>query len=192
MLGGDLWPRLWCGLESHKGVIVVKIVMRFATVAAMVAISVSGAAAVESKCKAMVTATGAAAPTRKGAQNKAITNWRRAVIAKYGEFYGDFDKAHHANAEQCGQTLVGLYRCEARGRPCLEHGGVASCEGKSSRCDTGVLEVQLLLKKKGCPVEIEDGIEGKDTRNALKCFQRKEGLPVTGEADSRTRHALLK
>ena len=144
-------------------------------------------------CKGEISATGSAALTQSGAEKSAETNWRRTVVAKYGEFYSDFAKAKNAST-QCGKTLLGLKRCEVSARPCptaeTAPTGQISCAGKSDRCDEGVLEVQMLLGKKGCPVEKEDGIEGSGTRSAIKCFQEKNKLKKTGEIDDTTRDAL--
>ncbi len=145
------------------------------------------------RCRAEISATGTASLTQGGAEKSAEANWRRTVIARHGEFYSDFGKALDSS-KQCGKTMLKLTRCEVRARPCPSElsapSGQASCAGKSDRCDEGVLEIQLLLGKKGCPLEKEDGIEGNDTRKAIRCFQEKSKLKRTGEIDEATRDAL--
>ncbi|HXF54457.1 MAG TPA: hypothetical protein VNK52_10080, partial [Hyphomicrobiaceae bacterium] len=107
-------------------------------------------------CKAEVVATGRAAFTLNGAKNNAITNWRRDVVARYGEFYADFEKAKDANVERCGKTIIGMQRCEARAKPCLTGGPscnitpVACTSKDSANCDPSVKAVQIKLTQKGC------------------------------------------
>jgi lipoprotein-anchoring transpeptidase ErfK/SrfK len=52
-------------------------------------------------------------------------------------------------------------------------------------------EVQVALARQGICVGSLDGALGSQTRAALRAFQQKERLPVTGEADAATKGRLL-
>jgi lipoprotein-anchoring transpeptidase ErfK/SrfK len=54
-----------------------------------------------------------------------------------------------------------------------------------------VFEVQLALDRQGLSPGSLDGVNGPQTRSALRAFQRKESLPVTGELDPGTKARLL-
>lgn len=54
----------------------------------------------------------------------------------------------------------------------------------------GVQAVQTALKEKGHDPGPVDGRMGPKTRDALRAYQKKEGLPVTGNADAKTLAAL--
>lgn len=58
-------------------------------------------------------------------------------------------------------------------------------------CVTGIMAVQILLEKQGYDVGKIDGIVGKETRPALKKFQRKHGLTPNGIINKATVQALL-
>lgn len=146
-------------------------------------------ASAEPKCKPSVRATGSAALTMEGAKRKAIQNWRRAVVAQYGEFYGNFDKAQDASVAPCGKTLIGLSRCEARGRPCVGEQEVDSeglpeimCRRSDSRnCDPHVKWLQSRLNGIGCSPGKIDGADGPNTKSAVRCAQRKFRMEENGE-----------
>ncbi|MCC6740697.1 MAG: murein L,D-transpeptidase [Planctomycetia bacterium] len=53
------------------------------------------------------------------------------------------------------------------------------------------LEVQVELSRRGFSGGSIDGIRGPQSEAALKAFQRREGLPDTGELDAATREVLL-
>jgi hypothetical protein len=150
------------------------------------------------QCKDTVTATGRAAFTLNGAKSNAITNWRRDVVARYGEFYADFEKAKDANVERCGKTIIGMQRCEASAKPCLT-GAAPSCDiapvactsKDSANCDPSVKAVQIKLTQKGCRTGA-DGSAGPSTAAALKCFQKKAKITESGEIDNATCAALVK
>lgn len=158
------------------------------------------ASAQQQDCKSEISATGRAALTETGARNNAITSWRRNVIARYGEFYANFEKGQ-GTALRCAKTLMGLQRCEAHGRPCAvpeasaSHPSgipeIACTQGDSRNCDPGVKWVQSKLNSKGCKTRI-DGAEGPKTAEALKCFQKQAKLSITGEIDASTVDALKK
>lgn len=165
--------------------------------AATLALTV-GASARESRCKGEITAIGSASITKAGAEKSAETNWRRTVVARYGEFMSDFAKAEDAT-KQCGKTLLGLTRCELRARPCpaaeTTPSGAPTCSGMASpkaKCEDDILAVQTAISKKQpqCWVGEVDGVEGKDTVKAIKCVQKALKLPTTGELDNATLDAL--
>jgi len=54
-----------------------------------------------------------------------------------------------------------------------------------------VFEVQLALDRQGISPGSIDGATGPQTRWALRAFQRKETLPITGELDAATKERLL-
>ena len=49
-----------------------------------------------------------------------------------------------------------------------------------------ILAVQMMLQKDGYNIGTADGQEGPDTLAAIKDFQTKNSLPVTGELDETT------
>ena len=54
-----------------------------------------------------------------------------------------------------------------------------------------VMQVQDLLSKAGSKIKI-DGVFGIGTYSAVKCFQKKNGLDVTGVVDKKTWTKLMK
>ncbi len=54
-----------------------------------------------------------------------------------------------------------------------------------------VLRLQVALARQGISSGPVDGVLGSQTRSALAAFQKKAGLPVTGEPDETTRDRLL-
>jgi hypothetical protein len=173
-------------------------------IAVGLAFSITSAASAQSRdCKPDVTATGRAALTEAGARANAITNWRRDSIARFGEFYANFDNASDSSM-RCAKTLMGLQRCEAKGRPCgVAQGspgtsagsgdipGIACTSKDSKNCEPETKWLQSRLSAKGCKTKI-DGSEGPSTSEAVKCFQRQAKLSVTGEVDQATVDALKK
>lgn len=53
-----------------------------------------------------------------------------------------------------------------------------------------VREIQQELQSRGFNPGPVDGIMGPQTKNALRSFQEKEGMPATGELDSKTKSTL--
>lgn len=53
-----------------------------------------------------------------------------------------------------------------------------------------LFEAQILLARQGISSGSIDGVMGSQTRAALKAFQEREGLPLTGELDAVTRFRL--
>jgi len=164
-------------------------------VAAMIATSTSMSMAQE--CKPEIRATGSASLSEAGAKKNAITAWRREAIARFGEFHGDFASAKNGVTAPCARTLVGLWRCEAKGAPCLVQASIGSddlpsirCNSDDSKnCDPTVKWVQTVVAQNGCRTTV-DGAIGENTRNAIKCFQKKKSLGETGEVDDKTGAAL--
>lgn len=149
----------------------------------------------------MISEIGSAAVTEAGAKQNARTNWRRKVIFTYGETFSDFARARDGVEGPCVKTLIGLTRCEARGRPCAPEnaapsggGGIReiACDARrdSKNCDPGTKWVQTVLNQAGCKTSV-DGSAGKGTVAAVKCFQKKNNLPDTGDSsDPRVLQAL--
>jgi lipoprotein-anchoring transpeptidase ErfK/SrfK len=54
-----------------------------------------------------------------------------------------------------------------------------------------VLEMQIALARQGISPGSIDGVMGSQTRAALRAFQQKQALPITGEWDEATRLGLL-
>ena len=151
-------------------------------------------------CKGEIIAMGGAAIRESAAKKNAIESWRRIVVARYGEFYADFEKAKESDVTRCARTMIKMWRCEAKGRPCIISASAPSSDGPwsasctsndSPRCKPKVKAVQLKLSERGCPTST-DGASGPGTVSALKCFQRKEKLKVTGNMDEETLAALQK
>jgi hypothetical protein len=162
-----------------------------------------GPAAAEKVCKDFVTATGSAAALSSAAPKKARSAWAREVTARYGEYWNDWEKAADKNDQaNCGKAYKYLHRCEARARPCAEQptgqsGGdepnSASCTtigNLSRKCDDLIVQVQLRLQAAGCSPGSVDGVNGGSTRDAIRCYQRKKGLPANGELNPETAKSL--
>lgn len=177
---------------------------RHRPIALLGAVVLSGSlstAAMAQSCKSdMITATGSAGFTERGAKNNAIANWRRDVVARYGEFWADFEQARDADVSLCAHTMMKiLLRCEARGRPCLVSADNSSpvsvltpvtCKRSDSRnCNPYIKAMQIKLTQKGCRTGA-DGAAGPSTAAALSCFQRKANLTETGAVDLPTINAL--
>jgi hypothetical protein len=153
----------------------------------------------QSNCKPEVNATGSAALTQKGAEDRAISNWRRAVVLRYGEVFATYDRAEGRSVGRCGKTILGLTRCEATGRPCEvavatdgTGGPEIACVAKkdSKNCDPFVKWVQSRLNAKlGSNLKV-DGAAGKQTQDSLRRFQRQNNLGTSGELDDKTIAAL--
>jgi lipoprotein-anchoring transpeptidase ErfK/SrfK len=73
-------------------------------------------------------------------------------------------------------------------RPTNSSGSVT---GFAPRAARNVFEAQLALARQGISPGPFDGVLGSQTRAALRAFQQKESLPVTGEWDALTRPRLL-
>jgi hypothetical protein len=58
------------------------------------------------------------------------------------------------------------------------------------RYETRLREVRLALRKRGYNAGPVDAIMGSQTAEALRAFQQRQGLPVTGRADPTTMIAL--
>jgi peptidoglycan hydrolase-like protein with peptidoglycan-binding domain len=54
----------------------------------------------------------------------------------------------------------------------------------------GILEAQIALDRMGISAGSIDGVPGSQTRAALRAFQSREGLPITGALDALTRAQL--
>ena len=122
------------------------------------------------------------------------------VLARFGEFWADFEIARDADVSRCAHTMMSiLLRCEARGRPCLvatENSSPISvltpvpCNQSDSRnCNPYVKALQIRLTQKGCRTGA-DGAAGPSTARAVRCFQRQANLAETGEVDLATVYAL--
>ena len=145
-------------------------------------------------CKAEITATGAAALTRTGAEEKAKTQWRRTAISRHGDFYGQFNEAK-GTTERCTRTLLGLTRCEVRGQPC-EATTVAVISGTavvneiecnpatdSKKCIPVVKWVQTQLNAKLGGKLKADGSAGRETEAAIRRYKKQANLPNPANSD---------
>ena len=154
-------------------------------------------AAAELVCKPTVTVTGKMAFRKNAAPKKARDEWIRVVTAEYGIYFNDPSNAEGFDDEyQCGSKLNYFRVCKARGRPCAksaEGDNGATCVARDiqdSRCEDEILRVQIRLKDSDCYTGKIDGIIGKNTRNALRCFQRKNSLQANGQLNEETLNAL--
>jgi hypothetical protein len=145
-------------------------------------------------CKAEITATGSAALTKPGAEEKAKTQWRRTVIARYGDFFGQFDQAK-STTERCTKTLLGLTRCEVRGQPC-EATSVNVVQGTpvtneiecnaatdSKKCIPVVKWVQTQLNAKLGANLKPDGSAGRETEAAIRRFKKQANVVNPNNSD---------
>ena len=176
----------------------------FTSVASIVCglIGISVAAEAQTCKPETVVATGRSSLTLAGAKDNAIVAWRREVVAKYGAFWAEFELARDKTVERCAHTNLRVFVvCEARGQPCtvgqaarspvLEFTPIACRSGDSRNCDPYVKAMQTKLVRKGCRTKI-DGAAGPGTSTALRCFQQKAKLPVTGDLDLTTAQELNK
>jgi|LNFM01.1.fsa_nt_gb hypothetical protein len=147
-----------------------------------------------------IVATGRASLTEAGARRNAIENWRRDTLFRFGESWAEFERARDGSVGRCAHTSFGLLlRCEARGKPCEVPAGNRSpvyefapttCRSSDSRnCNPNVKTMQQRLVAKGCRTKV-DGAMGSSTSSAIRCFQQKARLTVTGNLDLETAKAL--
>ena len=171
-----------------------RLFLRSAAIAGILTFASSHAfAQQEVRCRAEISATGSAALTESGAKEKAIGNWRRSVIARYGEFFSNFEKARGSSVSRCAKTLLGLTRCEARGQPCeagLTTANEISCDrDDSANCSPTVKWIQTRLNAKGARLKV-DGAEGEATRQALRKFKQTNGLGDDSDVTEKVLQAL--
>ena len=76
-------------------------------------------------------------------------------------------------------------------RPIAKPGLEPPLPGVFPRPVQNVFEAQLALARQGISSGSLDGLIGPQTRAALRAFQQKEHLPVTGELDPATKERLL-
>ena len=174
-----------------------------ASLLALVAVTSAATSANAQSCKnETVVATGRSSLTLNGARDNAIVAWRREVIARFGVFWAEFDQARNKSVATCAHTNLRIFvSCEARGQPCMVSQSEGSpllllepakCNASDSKnCDPYVKAMQLRLTQKGCRTKA-DGSAGPSTSAALRCFQQKAKLTVTGEVDLATVEALRK
>jgi len=172
-------------------------IVRWALMVGALALSTTAGFAQEQRCKPGQTATGSASLGEAAATASAVSNWRRAVILKYGESHSDYGKARDTS-KACGKTMMGLTRCEVKGAPCETASGSVggdskyeeACEGggDSDRCVRVVRWVQRRLKAKGFYNKDVDGIPGEGTAAAVRKYKKSNGLGSNDEIDD----ALLK
>src|SRR5262245_40503408 len=154
------------------------------------------ASAQEERCRGeAIRAAGKATILGKGrARRLAIDNWQREVRQKYGERYMDFTKAREARFE-CDSASIGTLgrlnqRCSVSAYPC-RIAAAADDEDFGQGDDKTVFRIQRLLRRAGYLERDEvDGEYGPRTRQAVRRFQRDEGLRVTGDVDDRTMERL--
>jgi murein L,D-transpeptidase YcbB/YkuD len=154
------------------------------------------ASAQEERCRSeAIKASGKATILGKGrARRLAIDNWQREVRQKYGERYMDFTKAREARFE-CEAASIGALgrfnqRCSVSGHPC-RIAAAADDDNVGEGDDRRVFALQRLLRRSGYLERDDvDGEYGPKTRQAVRRFQRDEGLRVTGEMDDRTLERL--
>ena len=153
------------------------------------------------ECKQEVNATGQASLTLDGAKQNAIKNWQRSVVLRYGEIFSKFDQAAPGKtADLCGKTVLGLNRCEAKGRPCAPSGASNPTPGPvvigpgrerdfgncdttdSADCAPVVKWVQRHLNRKIDAGLKVDGAAGTNTQKAIRRFKSLRGLPNSNDA----------
>lgn len=152
----------------------------------------ASASAQEERCKnELVKASGKATILGQGrATRLAIDNWQREVRQKYGERFMDYTKARTARVE-CESASIGTIgrlnkRCIVSGYPC-HIAAAADDDDATAGDDKKVLTIQRLLRRAGYLERDEvDGEFGPKTAQAVRRFQRDNGLRVTGEMDERT------
>ena len=69
-------------------------------------------------------------------------------------------------------------------------GGQSSARGMSGQSNENVKQVQEALKTKGHDPGAPDGVMGPKTQQALRAFQKQNGLQATGRLDDKTASAL--
>lgn len=162
----------------------------------------SAAAQLSTQCGDSISINGPTALKDDRAYAKAVDAWRAQAITKYGIYYGDEKLAKYTTAAgtegtgleklHCGRTIVGLYQCEVRGRPCPASKGEVAvlppeigdrCRFVEPPCNTLVIWVQHRLNRLGARIT-EDGREGEETRDAIRWLKSRNGLrPVNSQID---------
>ncbi len=178
------------------------ITIRRACVAGLTMVAYGGvamAAETAPTCGTEIAINGAGAIKEERAFTKAVDAWRAQAITTYGIYYGNekFARTGTGVGEKvgldrvrCGRTLVGLFVCQVRGRPCIENKieqagepPLEICLYSPSPCDPMVKWVQKRLNEKGARI-VEDGRDGDETRSAIRRYKDRRGLwPVDSNID---------
>lgn len=108
---------------------------------------------------------------------------------KQTEVAGHLDKVNLAAARMAVQTWVQRPLVRAANDEVRGWGEPASAAAQPSAEDI-VRQAQSLLKAKGFYVGTIDGDAGPSTKSAIRSFQKKAGLPQTGEIDPALMRAL--
>ena len=75
--------------------------------------------------------------------------------------------------------------------PTADTNGLTASSDSYPRPVQNIFEAQLVMARQGISSGSLDGLPGPQTRSALRAFQQKENLPVSGELDAATRGRLL-
>ena len=186
----------------------MKHVFSLAAVALVASMSWTAPAnAAEKVCKKTVVASGKASLTKvPGAYLSSLFAWRKAVRDRYGADFQPWRRAEGKNIDCYQGTKNGKsgWICTRSAQPCS--GVLAKTKEKIKekmapdvqitktlrRGDTGeeVRALQNLLADHGYDIDI-DGNFGRGTRDAVKKFQRKNGLEADGVVGPATLAALV-
>jgi localization factor PodJL len=112
---------------------------------------------------------------------------------KRDEIANALDRQRLAAARLAAETWKPAKRDPEANEVIPPEGGWGAAPARSATVgDTGnlVSQAQALLAKLGFDAGPPDGVAGPKTRDAVRAFQRQEGLPVTGEIDANLVHAL--
>ncbi len=174
-----------------------KIFMRIGGAGVLMFMLAGQAVAVERTCRTEIVSAGSAAIREPRAREKAIESWRGQAVANHGIFFGNEKEANDGNGvmvERCARTLVGLYVCQARGRPCLVKQAAQSDEilctlDDPVRCNANVKWVQRRLNDRGAKLTV-DGLEGDETARAIRRYKRSKNMGDDNYIDDKLLEAL--
>lgn len=171
--------------------------VRLGAAALLLSSFASPALAVERTCRNEIVSTGSAAIREPRAKEKAIEAWRGQAITNHGIFFGSADEANEGKGivhERCARTLVGLWVCQARGRPCVlkatdQPNEFFCTSGDPSHCNPNVKWVQSRLNSNGAGIAV-DGLEGRETADAIRRYKKSRNIGNDSYIDDRLLDAL--
>lgn len=169
------------------------------SLAAVLAAVMAGTVHAKECAKDVVIAEGEPFASRSlGAYPSSLFAWRKAAEAKAGAGYQSWAVAEDRKVDCEQVTSDGKKRwvCTRSARPCKGLIGTAEKKPEFTRIlrrgDTGedVKALQFLLNDLGYELEL-DGTYGRGTQNAVRDFQKKNGVKADGNFGPETATKLL-
>ena len=163
--------------------------LRMTTVLVTAAVVLSSAPGFAKDCKPSLTQAGEPSVTNLLAYPSSLFAWRKAVKEKYGDSFESWRNADRRKVD-CKQQMVGADKrwvCTRTAVPCAGTAFSFEFSEKLVRGSTGeqVKRAQQLLRDHGYSVNA-DGNFGSGMEQAVRDFQRREGLQVDGRIGKET------